>query len=202
MVQIPLERINAIAYTAPHLMDQLDSVALIRDCNAVQIPHGTATVLPKNTLVEIAQTLGGTFTVHAPGGLFRIAAHDADALGKQPASAQAEVGSATGPGQVTEEQIWNILKSCYDPEIPVNIVDLGLVYDLALEKRPSGCSAISVKMTLTTPGCGMGAVIARDAQERILMLEGVEEAKVEIVWDPPWHPSMITPEGRHILGLD
>ena len=94
------------------------------------------------------------------------------------------------------------MKTCYDPEIPVNIVDLGLVYDLHIERQPAGGSIVSVKMTLTAPGCGMGATIAGDAQQKILYLPGVEEAVVEIVWDPPWHQSMITGEGRKILGLE
>src|SRR6185295_4373672 len=100
---------------------------------------------------------------------------------------------------VDEEQIWNTLRTCFDPEIPVNIVDLGLIYDMQLEKVPSGLSRVDVKMTLTAPGCGMGTVIAGDAQQKLLMLDGVEEANVEIVWDPAWHQSMITPEGRRIL---
>ncbi len=95
-----------------------------------------------------------------------------------------------------------MLKTCYDPEIPVNIVDLGLVYDLHVESTPSGGAKVAVKMTLTAPGCGMGPVIARDAQEKILSLPGVEEADVEVVWDPPWHQSMISAEGRRILGLE
>ena len=97
--------------------------------------------------------------------------------------------------------VWETLRSCYDPEIPVNIVDLGLVYDLAIEPVTGGSKKVSVKMTLTAPGCGMGATIAGDAQQKLLMLDGVEEASVEIVWDPPWHQSMITEQGRRILGL-
>ncbi len=94
------------------------------------------------------------------------------------------------------------MKTCYDPEIPVNIVDLGLVYDLHLEPLPMGGSKVFVKMTLTAPGCGMGTVIAGDAQQKLLALPGVEDASVEIVWDPPWHQSMISPVGRARLGLD
>ena len=98
--------------------------------------------------------------------------------------------------------VWETLRSCYDPEIPVNIVDLGLVYDMGIDLLPSGKRKIFVKMTLTAPGCGMGATIAGDAQQKILMLPDVEDASVEIVWDPPWHQSMITPEGRRILGIE
>lgn len=176
------------------------SQPLSRDCAAVQIPGGEPVTLPKGTEVQITQTLGGTFTVYAPGGLFRISGKDADALGLTPDVAEDPKPASTGP--VAEQTVWEALKTCYDPEIPVNIVDLGLIYDLHIEPLPSGKSQVSVKMTLTAPGCGMGPVIARDAQEKILSLPGVEEANVEVVWDPPWHQSMITAEGRRILGLE
>ena len=181
-------------------MQTITSVVLKRDCDAVQIPAGTAVTLTAGTPVDITQTLGGTYTVQAPGGLFRIAGKDADALGL--------VGSETGSdrpppeGEVTEEQIWETLRTCYDPEIPVNIVDLGLVYDMHVDRFPDKGSAVAVKMTLTAPGCGMGGVIAGDAQQKLLGLSGVAEAAVEIVWDPPWHHSMITPAGRKVLGMD
>jgi probable FeS assembly SUF system protein SufT len=142
----------------------------------------------------------------APEGLCRIASIDADALGIQPPAPNAAgtgLGSAAdSPGPVEEGAVWEALKTCYDPEIPVNIVDLGLVYDLHLEQVPSGKSQVFVKMTLTAPGCGMGATIAADAQQKLLVLPGVEDASVEIVWDPPWHHSMISPAGRARLGLD
>ncbi len=105
------------------------------------------------------------------------------------------------PEQV-EKEVWELLKTCYDPEIPVNIVDLGLVYDLKISKLPTGSNRIEVKMTLTAPGCGMGTAIAHDARMRLLDLPGVDEADVEVVWDPPWSPQMISPEGRTLLGMD
>jgi probable FeS assembly SUF system protein SufT len=179
-------------------------VKLGRDCEAVQIPLGNTVTLPAGSAVSIVQSLGGNYTVHAPEGLFRIAAQDADALGVERTSSLMEEvckkPEAAGPAD--ETQLWTCLKSCFDPEIPVNIVDLGLIYDLHLESLPSGCSKVLVKMTLTAPGCGMGSVIAADARQRLLYVAGVEEAEVEIVWDPPWHQSMITAEGRRILGLD
>ena len=184
-------------------MNNVTSVELTRDCPAVQIPHGTPGILPKGMAVDITQTLGGTYTVHAPGGLYRIASQDADALGLEVAGAAAAENSVSGPpSEASEAQVWEVLKTCYDPEIPVNIVDLGLVYDMTLVKLPGGHSQVNVKMTLTAPGCGMGATIAGDAQQKLLYLEGVEEANVEIVWDPAWHQSMITAEGRRILGLE
>lgn len=184
-------------------MEYGTTIELKRDCEAVQIPSGERAVLAQGTQVQITQTLGGTYTVYTPHGLFRIAAKDADALGVEggaPAAAASEASETSGP--VTEEQVWEVLKTCYDPEIPVNIVDLGLVYDLHIEPADGGRSKVAVKMTLTAPGCGMGPVIARDAQEKILSLPGVAEADVEVVWDPPWHQSMISAEGRRILGLE
>jgi len=182
-------------------MHNVTSVELTRDCEATQIPAGMTTTLPAGTPVDITQTLGGSYTVHAMGGgLFRIAAKDADALGLQPATEAAQTPADAGP--VDEKSVWEALRNCYDPEIPVNIVDLGLVYDMHIEPRPSGQSAVSVKMTLTAPGCGMGGAIAGDAQQKLLGLPGVEEANVEIVWDPPWHHAMINEQGRKILGLD
>ncbi len=181
-------------------MEQTESRGLKRDCTAVQIPAGTTVTLPVGTEAHILQTLGGNFTVHALGGLYRITAQDADALGLEvPVETASAPIVASGP--VSEEQIWTVLKTCYDPEIPVNIVDLGLIYDLVVEPIPAGGSRVQVKMTLTAPGCGMGPAIAGDAQQKILALDGIEEASVEVVWDPPWHQSMITAEGRKVLGL-
>ncbi|HET7625080.1 MAG TPA: putative Fe-S cluster assembly protein SufT [Verrucomicrobiae bacterium] len=181
-------------------MQNVTSVELKRDCQAVQIPSGNTVTLQAGTPVGITQTLGGSYTIHATGGLFRIAPQDADALGLD--SAEKISGNAgTETGSVTEAQVWETLRSCYDPEIPVNIVDLGLVYSMEVRPLAGGGSAVEVKMTLTAPGCGMGGVIAGDAQQKILNLPGVESANVEIVWEPQWHHSMITEEGRKILGI-
>jgi probable FeS assembly SUF system protein SufT len=179
-------------------MEQTALKGLKRDCAAVQIPAGNTVTLPAGTEAHILQTLGGNFTVHALGGLYRIAAQDADALGLE---IPVENPAAPSSGPFSEDQIWAVLKTCYDPEIPVNIVDLGLIYDLVLEPVPTGGHHVQVKMTLTAPGCGMGPAIAGDAQQKILALDGVEEASVEVVWDPPWHQSMITEAGRKVLGL-
>lgn len=179
-------------------MENQTTVLLQRDVAAIQIPFGSPATLPKGTEVFITQTLGGSYTVQAAGGLFRIAGADGDALG---ATVALEAKPAVA-GPVDEQQVWEVLKSCYDPEIPVNIVDLGLVYDMQIESLPTGQSRVTVKMTLTAPGCGMGTYIAADAQQRLAQLSGVEEASVEIVWDPPWHQSMITAAGRRILGLE
>ena len=183
-------------------MNEVSSAELTRDCEAVQIPQGTTVTLPQGTPVDITQTLGGSYTIHARGGLYRIAPKDADALGLEATPVTEQKSESAASADVDEKKVWETLRTCYDPEIPVNIVDLGLVYDLHIEKLPSGSSRVNVKMTLTAPGCGMGPTIARDAQDKIMYLEGVEAADVEVVWDPPWHQSMITAEGRRILGLE
>src|SRR5882724_6260230 len=172
-------------------MQNIMTVELSRDCEATQIPSGVPTTLPQGTPVDITQTLGGSYTVHVlGGGLCRIASKDVDALGLQPAGEAKPGPVAEGP--LDDKAVWDTLRTCYDPEIPVNIVDLGLVYDMKIAPLASGRNAVAVKMTLTAAGCGMGSVIAGDAQQRLLGLPGIEEATVEIVWDPPWHQSMIT----------
>ena len=184
-------------------MHENTEFTLSRDCEAIQIPSGQKTTIPAGTQGVITQSLGGSYTIATYQGLARIAEKDLDALGLEKPKAQAvEKPASTTNGQVSEEDVWNQLRQCYDPEIPVNIVDLGLVYDCRLINKPEGGTKVEVKMTLTAPGCGMGTVIAGDAQQKILMLDAVEEANVEIVWDPQWHQSMITAEGRRILGLE
>jgi probable FeS assembly SUF system protein SufT len=182
-------------------MHSILTIDLARDCEVVRIPQGTPVTLPKGTTVDVTQQLGGSYTLHAQGGLFRLDGKDADALDLETSPADAKPSSDKAQN-LDETLIWDTLRTCYDPEIPVNIVDLGLVYDLQLQKLPSGKFGVDVKMTLTAPGCGMGSVIAGDAQQKLLFLDGVGEARVEIVWDPPWHQSRITPEGRRILGLE
>jgi len=181
-------------------MHAVPTVELTRDCDVVAIPQGQTVTLPKGAAVDITQTLGGSYTVRTHGGLFRVASKDADALGLEADASSATVLSSGG--ELTEQQIWETLRSCFDPEIPVNIVDLGLVYDMQMSKLPNGNSRVDVKMTLTAPGCGMGATIAGDAQQKLLMLDGVEDATVDIVWEPAWHQSMITEQGRRMLGLE
>lgn len=172
---------------------------LSRDCPATVIPAGNAVTLPAGTEVFITQTLGGNITVRTDRGLMRIAAENADALGGY--SPKAEAAAAAG-GEFSEAAVWGALKTCFDPEIPVNIVDLGLVYDLAVDKTGAGGHNVEVKMTLTAQGCGMGPTIAEDARQKIAALPTVESAKVHIVWDPVWTPQMISPEGRKVLGLE
>src|SRR5262249_22986353 len=145
-------------------MHPVTSIELKRDCAAVQIPAGTTVTLPVGTPADITQTLGGSYTIHAQGGLYRIAAKDADALGLDASFGSPASEGAHSGEPVQDAQVWETLRTCYDPEIPVNIVDLGLVYDMRIDRLPDGNSAVHVKMTLTAPGCGMGGVIAGDAQ--------------------------------------
>jgi len=178
----------------------MERVELKREVEAVQIPAGVRTTLKKGCEVFITQSLGGSYTVEVPvyGGLFRIAGKDADALGKTP---QEAASSAAGGGDL-EAMVWEQLRTCYDPEIPVNIVELGLVYGMEVKPMAGGSQRVEVKMTLTAQGCGMGASIAYDARQKLLSIPGVSEAEVELVWDPPWTPQMISPEGRARLGID
>lgn len=175
------------------------NLTLTRDCAATAIPAGNTVTLKAGADVMIVQTLGGNVTVRTDEGLFRIARGDTDAIGGYEAVAHAPAADADG---FSENAVWGALKTCFDPEIPVNIVDLGLIYDLAIEQTASGAHNIEVKMTLTAPGCGMGPVIAEDARQKIAALPTVENAKVHIVWDPQWTPQMISSEGRKILGLE
>lgn len=178
----------------------MERVEITRDCEAIQIPAGTPVTLEKGIEVFITQSLGGTYTLQVPayGGLFRLSSKDADALGKTAEKASA-VTITEGD---LESMVWEQLKTCFDPEIPVNIVDLGLVYGMELTALDDGAHKVDVKMTLTAQGCGMGATIAIDARHKILSIPGITEANVDVVWDPPWNPQMISPEGRERLGLD
>ncbi len=171
---------------------------LSQDCPATVIPAGQAVQLKQGTEVVITQTLGGNVTVRTDEGLFRIAREHTGAIaGYTPVSETAVAG-----GEFSEQAVWAVMKTCFDPEIPVNIVDLGLVYDLAVERTPDGMHAVEVKMTLTAPGCGMGPVIAEDARSKIAALPSVSTAKVHIVWDPVWTPQMISDAGRKALGIE
>jgi probable FeS assembly SUF system protein SufT len=178
-------------------------IQLKRQVEAIQIPSGDTIVLPLGLEVAITQSLGGTYTVLTEQGLARISAKDSDALGLDTAAGSGSSG-AYGDTPLTgadlEKAIWDQLKNVYDPEIPVNIVDLGLVYDMVTSGEV-GETIVDVKMTLTAPGCGMGPTIAADAQSRIMTLPGISEARVELVWDPAWNQDMISLEGKMKLGM-
>ncbi len=173
---------------------------LTQDCPATVIPAGDKVTLKAGTSVFITQTLGGNVTVRTDAGLFQIALADTGAIGGY--TAKADHTPAVAVAEFSEQAVWDTLKTCFDPEIPVNIVDLGLVYDLAVEKTSTGKHILEVRMTLTAPGCGMGPVIAEDARQKIAKLPDVESASVHIVWDPQWAPQMISATGRKALGLE
>jgi len=175
---------------------------LLRDCEAVRIPSGESCTLRAGTPVIITQALGGSYTVATDFGLARIADKDADALGLEAAAAPNGTAAPVASDiRVEEKSVWDQLRTCYDPEIPVNIVDLGLVYDCLVDQAEGQAAQINVKMTLTAPGCGMGPVIAEEAKQKILAIPGVGDAAVELVWDPPWNQDMISEVGKMKLGL-
>lgn len=195
-------------------VQQYDDVTFSRDCEAIQIPSGNKLVVPAGTKGTVTQTLGGNFTVQVPslGALVRVTERDLSALLKDgvpiaaPAAADATetavpVQAGEGP-ELSETLVLDRLKTVFDPEIPVNVVDLGLIYDVQISKLAAGGNKVEVQMTLTAQGCGMGPSIAGDAQMKILALPNVEEANVNLVWDPPWNPSMISPDGKKRLGLE
>ena len=175
---------------------------LTRDVEAAVVPIGTKVTLQKGETAHITQSLGGTYTVIVNGNMFRIESKDADALGIE---VKAAPTTATSTGPLTQEElekkVWEQLKTCYDPEIPVNIVDLGLIYDCHLTPIGQDNYKADVKMTLTAPGCGMGPVLAQDVQNKLISLEPIDEANVELVWDPPWNQSMMTEAAKLQLGL-
>jgi probable FeS assembly SUF system protein SufT len=174
-----------------------DPITLSRNCEAIQIPSGQKVMLPVGTQVTITQSLGGTYTVvTGQGYMVRIENKDADAIGKEAEASQAEKLSAAEGSADLEKLVWDQLKTCFDPEIPVNIVDLGLVYSCLIMPLPEGGNKVDVKFTLTAPGCGTGAVLIADMGSKILNLSGVKDIDVEVVFDPPWDPSMMSDAAR------
>jgi probable FeS assembly SUF system protein SufT len=173
---------------------------LSRDITATQIPSGDKIPLPAGTTVTIHQTLGGSYTVQTDFGLFRLEGKDADAIGEQITDNTVKTATLAG-GAPDPEAIWSQLRRVFDPEIPVNIVDLGLVYSMDVSGEEASGFRVDVAMTLTAPGCGMGPAIAEDAKTKVLLVPGVSSADVRITWDPPWNQSMISEEGKMKLGL-
>ena len=173
---------------------------LSREVTATQIPSGDKTPLAAGTRVTLTQTLGGTYTVSTDYGLFRIEAKDGDALGETVVAPAVQAATLAG-GAPDPEAIWTQLRHVFDPEIPVNIVDLGLVYSMDVSGDAAAGFKVDVAMTLTAPGCGMGPAIAEDAKTKILLVPGVANADVRITWEPAWNQSMISEEGKMKLGL-
>ena len=172
-----------------------ESIRLLRDVDAYMIPSGDEVKLLAGNLVRITQALGGNYTVIMNGNMVQITSANADALGielseKEPTKMKGDL----------EQQIWDQLKTCYDPEIPVNIVELGLIYDLKINDLPAG-KEVLIKMTLTAPGCGMGPVIADEVDRKVNGLEDVESVSVDLVWEPMWNRDMMSEEAQLELGM-
>ena len=176
-----------------------EAITLARDVRAIIIPAGEELLLREGTPCFITQALGGSFTIYVEGNLFRIPGADADALGKEPVPPPAIPENASDAD--IEEVIWQQLKTCYDPEIPVNIVDLGLIYRCDVTAQGNGERSVRVDMTLTAPGCGMGEILVQDAQEKIAVIPTVADVVVELVFDPPWNQSMMSEEAMLQTGL-
>jgi len=176
-----------------------EPVTFQRDCRAIIIPVGEAVTLDRGTEGFITQALGGSFTVYVDGNLFRIAGVDADALGKEPTKAPQLPPDASDAD--VEALVWDQMRTCYDPEIPVNIVDLGLIYECHLEKIDQVHRKACIKMTLTAPGCGMGDVLVQDVRDKVELIPTIQRAEVELVFDPPWNQSMMSDAARLQTGL-
>lgn len=169
-----------------------------RDCEARLVPAGTEIMIPKDTFVTITQALGGTFSVAVNGNLARVEGKDADALGKEVKFEDFETPS---DGTINENQVWEALRQCYDPEIPVNVVDLGLIYNCKIENKTDKGNVISIDMTLTSAGCGMGPVIVEDVRSKVQQVPNVDHVDIDLVFDPPWSNDMLTDEAKLELGM-
>lgn len=179
-----------------------ETVILSRNVEAALVPAGTEVVLQKGEKATITQSLGGSYTVVVNGNMFRIDEKNADALGKQAVVPSDKATGRFRTLEAVEQEVWNQLKTCYDPEIPVNIVDLGLIYSCRLTPvDPNGPYRVDVQMTLTAPGCGMGPTMVQDVQQKLIALEGIVEANVELVWNPPWNQSMLSEAAKLKLGM-
>ena len=172
---------------------------LHRECNAVLIPAGDAITLPQGAIGYITQALGGSYTIYVDGNLFRIAGQDADALGKEPVPPPALPENASN--EDVEHAVWDQMKTCYDPEIPINVVDLGLIFRCDIETNGDGGRDVSIDMTLTAPGCGMGEVLVEDVRGKVAIIPTVGHVAVDLVFDPPWDRSMMSEEARLQTGM-
>jgi len=176
-----------------------EPVRFERDCAAVLVPQGDVVSLPAGSIGYITQALGGSYTVFIEGNLFRIAGQDADAIGKEPLEPLSLPEGADD--EAVEKLVWKQLRTCFDPEIPINVVDLGLVYEANVTHREDGDRFVEVKMTLTAPGCGMGDILVDDVRSKLEMIPTVAEADVELVFDPPWNRTMMSEAARLETGM-
>ena len=175
-------------------------IKILRDCDSTIIPSGDKITLIKGTLVRITQALGGDYTLYVNGNLVKLSGQDADAIGKE-VEIDIDKPNKINNGEYSEELVWEQLQTCYDPEIPVNIVDLGLIYDLSKKGNKKDGYSLKIKMTLTAPGCGMGPSIAQDVENKVMALPGIKDILVEIVWDPVWDQSMMSEDAKLKLGM-
>ncbi|PYG04515.1 MULTISPECIES: putative Fe-S cluster assembly protein SufT [unclassified Thioalkalivibrio] len=180
-------------------MASQEIVKLERDTLAVAVPSGQKVMIGEGSQVALMQALGGSFTVTAQGRMFRISGEDADALGKTPPPPPQLPENASD--EDVEQLVWEQMRTCYDPEIPINIVELGLIYSCTVEKEEDGSRSVWVEMTLTAPGCGMGDTLANDVWQRIMEVPTVEQAGVEMVFDPPWDASRMSEAARLETGM-
>lgn len=184
-------------------MSSSNIIELTRDCEATEIPYGGVQLLPSGTKVRITQSLGGSYTVVTERGfMVRIEAKNADALGLTPEEKAAAEAPAQFSEKFSEKLVWDQLKTVFDPEIPVNIVDLGLIYSCQIIPAEGGGKKIDIKMAMTAPGCGMGDVLRADIESKLSQLPEVKEVHAQIVFDPPWDPSRMSDAAKLQLGLD
>lgn len=176
-----------------------EDVTLHRDCEAVLIPQGDRVLIREGANVTVTQALGSSFTVYLEGRLFRIDGRNADALGKTPSNAPRL--DVTASREDVERAVWDELRTCYDPEIPINIVDLGLVYSCDLRNIPDGGYTVAIDMTLTAPGCGMGEVLVQDIKQKLSGFEAIKQVQVELVFDPPWSMEKMSEAAKLQVGL-
>ena len=179
----------------------MEEVAFSRDVRVILIPDGYEIPVEEGARGWITQVLGGHYTVQLDTGrLVRVSSADADAIGREAIKAPS-AEDVDPDAEVTDEQVWDQLRQCFDPEIPLNIVELGLIYDIEILQLDEGGHRVNVEMTLTAPGCGMGQVLADDVEFRLRSLPGVRDANIELVFDPPWSPDRMTEAGRLELGM-
>jgi probable FeS assembly SUF system protein SufT len=176
-----------------------ETVTLSRDVIGILIPQGTKVELPEGALGVITQSLGGSFTVQVQGHLFRIDGKDADAIGKQVTQAPQLASDASD--EEIEQAVWNQLRTVYDPEIPVDVVELGLIYECKLGPARDGLRDVTIQMTLTAPGCGMGDILVNDAKTKVAAVPGIREVDIELVFDPPWNASLMSESARLATGM-